>query len=63
MFLLLPGRKRFGWGVLVYAISVSLATIYGRYHYAADVAAGFSVSLIAGAMCLWLRRGKERLDK
>jgi membrane-associated phospholipid phosphatase len=59
MFLLLPRQKRFGWGVLAYAISVSIATIYGRYHYAADVAAGFGVSLIAGALCLWLRRGRE----
>lgn len=55
MFLLLPDRKRFGWGVLVYAVSVSVATIYGRYHYAADVLAGFGVSLIAGALCWSLR--------
>jgi membrane-associated phospholipid phosphatase len=54
MFLLLPNQKRFGWGVLVYAVSVSLATIYGRYHYTADVLAGFSVSLMAGALCLCL---------
>jgi membrane-associated phospholipid phosphatase len=59
MFLLLPRQKRFGWGVLAYAISVSTATIYGRYHYAADVAAGFGVSLIAGALFLWLRRGRQ----
>lgn len=59
MFLLVPDRKRFGWGVLVYAISVSIATIYGRYHYAADVAAGFVVSLIAGAFCLWLRNRRR----
>lgn len=58
MFLLLPRQKRFGWGVLVYALSVSLATIYGRYHYTADVVAGFGVSLIGGALCLWLRRGR-----
>ena len=31
----------------VYAISVSIATVYGRYHYVADVLAGFAVSLIA----------------
>jgi membrane-associated phospholipid phosphatase len=54
MFLVLPDRKRFGWGVLVYAVSVSIATIYGRYHYAADVLAGFGVSVIAGALCLCL---------
>lgn len=56
MFVLLPKQKRFGWGVLVYAISVSIATIYGRYHYAADVAAGFGVSLIAAVVALWVRK-------
>jgi membrane-associated phospholipid phosphatase len=60
MFLLLPRQKRFGWGVLAYAISVSIATIYGRYHYAADVVAGFGVSLIAGAVCLWLRGRRSK---
>jgi membrane-associated phospholipid phosphatase len=55
MFLLLP-QKRFGWGVLVYAISVSVATIYGRYHYFADVAAGLGVSLITAVVALWMRR-------
>ena len=55
MFLLLPRQKRYGWGVLVYAISVSIATIYGRYHYAADVVAGFGVSLLGGALALWIK--------
>lgn len=55
MFLLLPEQKRFGWGALVYALSVSIATIYGRYHYTADVLAGFAVSLPAAAVALWLR--------
>ncbi len=60
MFLVLPERKRFGWGLLFYALSVSVATVYGRYHYATDVAAGFAVSLAAGAICLFIaarRRG------
>lgn len=48
LLLALPEKKRFGIGMLIYAVSVSIATIYGRYHYAADVAAGFSVSLLAG---------------
>ncbi len=52
MFLVLPERRRFGWGLLIYALSVSVATVYGRYHYAADVVAGFGVSLIAAAVCL-----------
>lgn len=57
MFLLFPRRKILGWGLLWYAISVSIATIYGRYHYAADVLAGFGISLIPGAVCLvfWWR--------
>lgn len=55
MFLLLPREKRFGWGVLFYAACVSVATVYGRYHYAADVAAGFGVSLVAAVVALWMR--------
>ncbi len=46
IFLLLPHRRRFAWGLLAYAISVSVATVYGRYHYVADVVAGFAVSLV-----------------
>jgi membrane-associated phospholipid phosphatase len=46
-YLIFPRRRWLGHSMLVYAISVSLATVYGRYHYAADVLAGFAVSLIA----------------
>ena len=56
MFLCLPQRKRYGWGLLAYAISVSVATVYGRYHYTADVAAGLFVSLIAGVIGLIVKR-------
>jgi membrane-associated phospholipid phosphatase len=52
----LPERRRIGWGMLVYAVSVALATIYGRYHYAADVVAGVAVSLVPAAMILLARR-------
>jgi membrane-associated phospholipid phosphatase len=44
---LLPDKKRFGFLMLAYAVSVAVATVYGRYHYAADAAAGFGVSVIA----------------
>ncbi len=54
MFLALPSKKRYGWGLLFYAMSVSLATVYGRYHYAADALAGFLVSLVAGSVALAL---------
>jgi len=47
LLLYLPDRKRYGWGMLIYAVSVSLAAVYGRYHYAVDVLAGFGVSLVA----------------
>ncbi len=59
MFLVLPRRKTLAWGLLVYAFSVAVATVYGRYHYAADAVAGFAISLIAAAICLLLRRRRR----
>ncbi len=56
MFVVMPHRKLFGYALLFYALSVSLATVYGRYHYAADVLAGFGVSLIPGWLCWIMRR-------
>lgn len=50
MFVLLPEQKRVGWILVLYAVSVSIATIYGRYHYTADVIAGFGLSLVAGVV-------------
>lgn len=55
MFFVLPRRKIYGWALVGYAVSVSIATVYGRYHYAADVFAGFGVSLAAGVVCLVFR--------
>lgn len=63
MFLVLPERKRFGWGLVFYALSVSIATIYGRYHYAADVAAGFAVSLGAAATGLVIVARQRRVAR
>ena len=62
MFLVLPERKRFGWGLLLYALSVSVATVYGRYHYVADVIAGFAVSLGAGAVCLFVAARRTKMS-
>ena len=36
-------------GVFVYAALVSVATVYGRYHYAVDAAAGVIVGIVAAA--------------
>lgn len=56
----LPERKRIGRGMLVYAVSVAIATVYGRYHYAADAVAGMAISLIPAAMILLARRLRFR---
>jgi membrane-associated phospholipid phosphatase len=63
MFLIRPDRKIFAYGLLLYAISVSVATVYGRYHYTADVLAGFAVSLIPGLLCLILSKRQMELHK
>jgi membrane-associated phospholipid phosphatase len=55
LFAFLPERKRYGWGMLIYSISVAVATVYGRYHYAADAVAGMAVSLIPALMILLAR--------
>ncbi len=55
MFLVLPKQKIYGWGLVFYGTCVALATIYGRYHYTADVLAGLGISLVAGALALALR--------
>ncbi len=56
MFLVMPQRKTLGWTLVLYALSVALATVYGRYHYSADALAGFLVSLIAVAPFLSYQR-------
>ena len=60
LFAFLPERKRYGWGMLAYAASVAVATVYGRYHYAADAVAGIAISLIPGSMTLLARRPRAR---
>jgi membrane-associated phospholipid phosphatase len=56
LFAFLPERKQYGWGMLVYAASVAVATVYGRYHYAADAGAGIGISLIPAFTILLARR-------
>ncbi|HTC88351.1 MAG TPA: phosphatase PAP2 family protein [Bryobacteraceae bacterium] len=56
LFAFLPERKQFGWVMLLYAVSVTIATVYGRYHYGADALAGIAISLAPAAMILLARR-------
>jgi membrane-associated phospholipid phosphatase len=44
------------WGIAVYALLVTLATVYGRYHYAVDAGAGLTVGFAAGYAGEWLIR-------
>ncbi|MGH9559006.1 MAG: phosphatase PAP2 family protein [Bryobacteraceae bacterium] len=43
----IPERRWIGWLMALYAISVAIATVYGRYHYAVDAAAGAGISVAA----------------
>ena len=60
MFVLLPERKIVGWLLVLYASSVAVATVYGRYHYAADVVAGFGISLVAAAVAMLSAKAKKK---
>ncbi|HTB12034.1 MAG TPA: phosphatase PAP2 family protein [Bryobacteraceae bacterium] len=47
LLITMPDRKRYGLMVAIFAFSVAIATIYGRYHFATDALAGFTVSFLA----------------
>ncbi len=44
---MLPERGWIGRLLLLLAISIATATVYGRYHYAADAVAGFGCAVLA----------------
>ena len=46
MLLLLPEQKWVGRALTVLAVLIATATVYGRYHYAVDAIAGFSIAVI-----------------
>ena len=47
---LLPEKKWLGRSLLALAAAIATSTVYGRYHYAADAAAGFAIALFAEAL-------------
>jgi membrane-associated phospholipid phosphatase len=50
MVRLLPEHRWVGRFMTVLAISIAIATVYGRYHYGADATAGFVVAVAAQAV-------------
>jgi len=61
LMLFVPEHKWMGRGMLIYALSVAIAVIYGRYHYAVDALAGFGVSLVALGVGLALKASGSSL--
>ncbi len=53
----LPERKWLGRALFGIALFIALATVYGRYHYLADAAAGLLMAIVALALS-WLLEGK-----
>jgi len=51
----LPERPWVSRVLLTMALLIALATVYGRYHYGADAAAGFAVAVFAVAVDTGLR--------
>jgi membrane-associated phospholipid phosphatase len=51
----LPEHPWVGRFLLVMAVLIAAATVYGRYHYLADALAGFAMCLLARGCSRWLR--------
>lgn len=60
LLLLFRNKPWTGWGMLIYACCVTIATIYGRYHYTADAVGGFGISLAALVAALAMVRRARR---
>jgi membrane-associated phospholipid phosphatase len=60
MLRLLPERRWVGCLLLPLAVSIAVATIYGRYHYAADAVAGLAISVAAYGVGVSLDRRRSR---
>jgi membrane-associated phospholipid phosphatase len=61
LLIFLPEKKWIGWGMLLYANSVAVAVVYGRYHYAVDSLGGLAVSLVAAVAGLLVARRARQI--
>lgn len=55
----LPEKPWVGRSLLVMAVVIATATVYGRYHYVVDAVAGFAVSVVALALGLLAGRSSR----
>jgi len=53
-------RRRLFWGFLPFFLAMLVATIYGRYHYVADVLAGLVVGAFGWTLAALLQRRSAR---
>jgi len=56
-------RRWLFWACLPFFISMCVATVYGRYHYAADVLAGLAVGACGWMTGNWLLKRRNALPK
>ena len=63
MILALPEHPWIGRLLLSNAILILIATVYGRYHYAADGIAGLAISFTALCVTVYLRRAESAEKK
>jgi membrane-associated phospholipid phosphatase len=56
MLLLLPERRWPGILLTILAVLIAMATVYGRYHYVVDAAAGLVVAAVASGAGTWFAR-------
>jgi membrane-associated phospholipid phosphatase len=59
MVRLVPERPWVGRGLVTLATLIALATVYGRYHYAADAVAGLAVAAGASLACRLLSKANS----
>jgi membrane-associated phospholipid phosphatase len=55
----LPERKWVSRFLMIMALLIAVATVYGRYHYAADAAAGLAVAFFAWAVVAAPQRARQ----
>ncbi len=55
----LPERRRYGIVMTAIAVGISIATVYGRYHFAVDAIAGLAVGCFASLVCVIIFRCRD----